>query len=149
MSGCGCGVCYTKGDGGWKKESCALRRAEFGFTVDAVGGLADHLQATAAEGGLDSIRVGHPQDAAWQYRRQAEARRLFRDLSDRADVAALAHRIGVDVGRVMDVAADSSNAEAFAIRLTPGAPGGERLIGLAEAEQALADLLSRDLELAA
>ncbi len=115
----------------------------------AVGGLADHLHTIAAEGGLETIRVGHPQDAAWQYRRQAEARRLFNDLADRAGVAALAQRIGVDVARVMDVASGSPNAEAFAIRLTPGTPGGDRLIGLAQAEKALAELLSRDLEVAA
>ncbi len=101
----------------------------------AVGGLADHLRALASDTGFDTIRVAHPEDAAWQYRRQAEARGVFDDLSDRAGAATLGRRIGADIGRVLDIARASPNAEAFATRLAPGAPGG-----LFEAEQALAEL---------
>ncbi len=114
----------------------------------AVGGLADHLRALASDKALDTIRVAHPEDAAWQYRRHAEARRVFGDLSDRAGAVALGRRIGADIGQVMDLARASPNAEAFAIRLAPGSPGAERLIGLFEAEQALAELAPPRLEAA-
>jgi hypothetical protein len=115
----------------------------------AVGGLADHLRKIASDQSLDKIRVSHPEDAAWQYRGHALARRVFDHLSDHAAVAALARQIDVDISRLMDIAAASPNAEAFATRLVPGAPGREKLIGLVEAEQALAALARADLATAA
>ncbi len=115
----------------------------------AVGGLADHLRSLTSDASPGAIRVSHPEDAAWQYRGHAQARRVFDQLSDRAGVEALARRIGADIGRVMDLAGASPNAEAFAMRVVPGSPGGERLIGLPEAERALARLVRPGLETAA
>jgi hypothetical protein len=41
------------------------------------------------------------------------------------------------------VAAAAPNAEAFATRIVPGPPGGERIVALPEAERALAEFTDR------
>lgn len=115
----------------------------------AIGGLADHLRALAGGARLDAIRVSHPDDAAWQYRGHAAARRGFAALAGGAAPEPLARRIGVAAATIGDVARACPNAEAFAMRIVPGAPGGERLIGLVQAEDALDRLFDADRERAA
>lgn len=115
----------------------------------AVGGLADHLRALAGGAPFDAIRVSHPDDAAWHYRGHAAARRSFTRLADGASCEALARQIGVGASAIAEVARSSPNAEAFAMRVVPGNPAGERLVGLAEAERALGRLLAPDRECAA
>lgn len=100
----------------------------------AVNGLADHLRTL--DGG-DAIRVGAPDRAAWQYAGHAAARRAF---GADAAYARLAATISRDVEDVRRVAAESPNAEAFAMRVVPGHPAGDRLVTLDEAEAALAAL---------
>lgn len=98
----------------------------------AVNGLADHLRTL--EGG-DAIRVGDPDRAAWHYAGHAAARRAY-GANDAAYVQ-LAATIARGVEDVRRDAADSPNAEAFAMRVVPGHPAGERLVTLDEAEAAL------------
>jgi hypothetical protein len=114
-------------DAGVVVETSARRRGR------ATGGLADHLRALDA--GLGGPTMAHPADAAWRWRAQAAARAAFG-----GDVAALAAMIGRDAGDVGRVAATAVNAEAFATRVVPEIPGGERLVGLDVADAALAML---------
>lgn len=109
-------------------------------TGRAVGGLADHLRLLADRPARDAIRVSHPERAAWQYAAHAVARAAFGGL-DEATVGRVATTIARDPAGVRETAAASPNAEAFAMRVVPGHPGGERLIGLDEAERALARLV--------
>lgn len=94
-----------------------------------------HLDGAAAT----AIRVTHPADAAWQYRMQALARDAFG--ADRLDRVAAA--VGLTHDHVRGVARDCPNAEAFAMRIVPAAPGGMRQVGLPAAEAALALLAAR------
>lgn len=112
----------------------------------AVGGLADHLRTLAGDASAATIRVSHPDDAAWQYRGHAAARRSFAQLADGAPADPLARRIGVPAGGIVEVVRASPNAEAFAMRLVPGNPAGERLVVLADAERALDRLLRPNRE---
>lgn len=102
----------------------------------ATGGLAEHLRrqdASACE-----PLVAHPADVAWRYRRHAAARRAWDDLG--RSRCALAGLLACDVAHVDRVAARVGNAEAFATCVVPDIASGERQIGLAEAETALAAL---------
>lgn len=108
-------------------ETSARRRGR------ATGGLADHLRAL--DTGLGGPTMAHPADATWRWRAQAAARSAFG-----GDIAPLAAMIGRDAGDVERVAAAAVNAEAFATRIVPEVPGGERLVGLDVAEAALAVL---------
>lgn len=111
----------------------------------ASGGLADHLARLSNE----EVTVVHPVDAAWQYRGHAAARAAF-DLIDReGSVQRLATLIASDPEHVRRVAAETVNAEAFAIRVVPAVPGGARLVPLIEAERALDQLDSAPRERAA
>lgn len=101
----------------------------------AVGGLADHLRQLA-ERPAGAIRVAHPERAAWHYTGHAAARHAFGRL-DEGTVTRLAASIARDPASVREVAATSPNAEAFAMRVVPGHPQGERPVGLDEAETAL------------
>lgn len=101
----------------------------------AVNGLADHLRALANGA---PIRVSHPERAAWQYAGHAAARRAFG--ADDAAYVRLAATIARDAADVHREAAGSPNAEAFAMRVVPGHPAGERLVTLDEAETTLAAL---------
>lgn len=103
----------------------------------APGGLAASLRALDA-GGLP--RVPHPAGAAWQYEHHAVARGAFDDAGGRAALGAM---LGLSADHVLGVARDCPNAEAFAMRIVPAAPGGERLVSLPEAEAALAVLEGR------
>lgn len=112
----------------------------------AQGGLACALRAIDSTG-LPS--VPHPGAAVWQYRGQAEARRLFDSLPDRRAAARLGGLIGLGPDHIIGVARDCANAEAFAMRVVPSAPGPARMIALDEAEQALAALEQESYEQAA
>lgn len=111
----------------------------------AIGGLAEHLRWLDA--GVGEPVVTHPDDAAWRYRGYAAARHAWPTIgAARVGLAAL---MGCDIGHIDRVAADVPNAEAFATRVVPEVPGGERLVPLAEAEAALARLCTADEVLAA
>ena len=112
----------------------------------APGGLAAALRIID-NGGLPSMP--HPGAAIWQYRAQADARRMYGTLSDNSTAARLGSLIGLTADHVMGVARDCPNAEAFAMRVVPSAPGPNRMIPLDEAEQALAALEAGFYECAA
>lgn len=107
----------------------------------APGGLADALLELERIG---MPQVAHPAGPAWQYRAQAAARAAFRHLADRQARTRFGAMIGLDGEHVLGVGRDCPNAEAFAMRIVPVAPGGERAVPLPEAEDALA-LLELDL----
>lgn len=99
----------------------------------AVGGMADHLRHIDA--GVVEPMMAHPDDVTWRFERQAAARSAWSNLDD--ERLGLARMLGTDVAHVDAIAADALNAEAFATRVVPDVPGGERLVTLAEAEVAL------------
>lgn len=101
----------------------------------ADGGFAASLQALTNTDAA-SISVAHPADAAWQYRRQADARAAH--AIERLDLAATA--LGLSHDHVRGVARDCPNAEAFAMRIVPEPAGGMRTVALPVAEREL-DLL--------
>jgi len=116
----------------------------------APAGLATHLRHLASQDDpLAACLVAHPADAAWQYRGHARARARFPHLTEPDVLLPLAQALDRDPGDVARTAAASPNAEAFATRIVPAAPGGDRLIPLAQAESALAALEDAELELAA
>lgn len=115
----------------------------------AAGGLADHLHHVAhSRSGQTGIRVAHPEQMAWQYAGHAAARRAFEAL-DGAKVAQLAEYLQREPEIIRETAEASPNAEAFAMRVVPGHPAGERLVSLDEAEAALDALRGRTRVLAA
>lgn len=99
----------------------------------ATEGFAEHLRRL--DQGETRPLVAHPGDAAWRHEREAAARRAWPSLDLEGD--ALARMFGCDPAHVARVAAEAINAEAFAMRVVPGRPGGERLVTLDEAEIAL------------
>ena len=103
----------------------------------APGGFAAAL-AELDRAGLPT--VAHPAAAAWQYRAHARARAAFAGLHAEPPRHRLGTLLGLTGDHVLGVARDCPNAEAFAMRVVPGAPDGERRVPLAEAEAALADL---------
>lgn len=104
----------------------------------AVNGLADHLRAMAEDPA--PIRVAHPERAIWQYRGHAIARASFGRLHEPGVVEELSAQLRMPADHFQRIAAGACNAEAFATLAVPEAPGTERLISLAEAEQAIARL---------
>ena len=80
--------------------------------------------------------VSHPEDAAWQYVRHAQARSSFTTLNDRMVLHRFARVLTLTPDHVIGVARDCPNAEAFAMRIVP-APPGERHVSLDVAERAL------------
>lgn len=103
----------------------------------APAGLAASLRALDATG---LPRVQHPAAAAWQFERQAQARAAFDALDGWAVRERLGAMLGLSADHVLGVARDCPNAQAFAMRIVPAAPGSDRLVPLAEAECALAAL---------
>lgn len=101
----------------------------------APGGLAAALRDL--DDGAGGISVGHPEDAAWQYRRQAQARAGFTRLDDPAVLARLAAALSLSGDHVIGVARDCPNAEGFAMRIVPAPPHGVRQVPLHRAERAL------------
>lgn len=99
-----------------------------------IHGFAGGLRALGGDG--DGIAVAHPEDAAWQYRGHALARRAY----DKGDVTALSAAIGLTCDHLVGVLRDSPNGEAFAMRVVPVPPGGMRQVTLAAAEGGLAAL---------
>lgn len=102
----------------------------------APGGLAAALRDL--DDGADMVSVGHPEDAAWQYRLQARARAGFARLHDPAVLARLAAALSLSADHVLGVARDCPNAEGFAMRIVPAPPHGVRQVPLHQAERALA-----------
>lgn len=108
----------------------------------AVGGFAAAL-TKLDQSGLPE--VAHPAAAAWQYRAQARARLVFTSLThDRADRKWLGQFLGLSNDHILRVVRDCPNAEAFAMRVVPSAPQGNRLVPLPEAEVALS-ILEREI----
>ena len=103
----------------------------------APGGLAAALREIDGHG-LPSI--AHPAAAVWQYRLQADARRVFGTIDDRRAVAGFGDLIGLSPDHVIGVARDCPNAEAFAMRIVPAAPFANPMIAFGDAELALAAL---------
>ena len=112
------------------------------------GGLASALRRLdqAGEAGLT---VGDPAAAVWQYERHAAARVVFPLLPERTAAVRLGATIGLSADHVLGVARDCPNAEAFAMRIVPAAPGASAPVPLAEAERTLAALEQALLEVAA
>ncbi len=99
----------------------------------AQGGLADHLRALDHTAALPTM--AHPEDRAWRDRAQAAARGAFG-----GDLTLLAHRLARSLHELAAIAAASPNAEAFATHAVGGISGGERIVSLDIAEDALARL---------
>jgi len=112
----------------------------------APGGLASALRALD-DGALP--RVAHPFALAWQWREHAAMRFGFSLLDDRGVRTRLGRRLGLSADHVLGVARDCTNAEAFAMRIVPAPPDGDRLIALNDAEDALSLLESEWCEAAA
>lgn len=111
----------------------------------APGGMAAALSAIDHHG---APSMPHPRGAAWQYRQQAEARRIWAGLPDSFVAARFGDRIGLTGDHVIGVARDCPNAEAFAMRVVPALPDIPD-VTLAEAEHALATLENQLCEQAA
>lgn len=101
-------------------------RADQGFAA----GLA------ALDGGDALPMTAHPEDEAWRFRRQAEARVDYGS----GDHGALAGRLGLPPAEVEQVARECRNGEAFAARIVGDPPGGLRQVSLPHAEALLSAL---------
>jgi hypothetical protein len=102
----------------------------------AAGGMADTLRVLDA-GDAGSVSVAHPEDVAWQYRMHSLARAAHAE--NRLDLIGAA--LGFSHDRVIGVARDCPNAEAFAMRIVPEPPAGMRTVQLSVAEEEIGDLL--------
>ncbi|WP_404339423.1 glycosyltransferase [Sphingomonas sp. MMS12-HWE2-04] len=78
--------------------------------------------------------VTHPDDDAWRFAMQAEARAAF----ERDDVRSLAPTLRLCEDELLRTAAASVNGEAFAARIVGAPPNGMRLVSLDHAEALLA-----------
>ena len=107
----------------------------------AIGGLASELNSLGRRWvDADAVAVTHPEDAAWQWHAQAHARRAFEQVAHAAVRTMLADAIGLTPDHVLGVARDCPNAEAFAMRVVPTVPSGDRRVTLAAAERILSIL---------
>ncbi len=107
----------------------------------AQGGLATALSAFDSDAvAASGVIVAHPADAAWQWHAQAQARAAFEPSGEPGVRALLAQALGLKPDHILGVARDCPNAEAFAMRIAPTVPGGERRVSLGVAERALAAL---------
>ncbi len=110
----------------------------------AIGGLASALASfdrDKADGNkAAAVTVAHPADAAWQWQAQARARAAFTAIERPSTRNALAAALALTPDHVLGVARDCPNAEAFAMRVAPTVPGGERRVSLHMAECALTKL---------
>ena len=102
-------------------------------TGRTAGGLAAALRALDSG---EAIAVAHPDDASWQYRGHALARRAFQT----GQPGMCAEPLGLKPAHVQGVATASPNAEAFAMRIVPEPPTGMRSVPFAVAEALLARL---------
>lgn len=80
--------------------------------------------------------VTHPEDEAWRFRMQAEARGVHRT----GAVLSLARSLGLGCAEVEQVGAECVNAEAFTARIVGAPPGGMRAVSLPHAEALLTGL---------
>lgn len=104
----------------------------------ATAGFARTLDWLDGVGAAD-VPVAHPDDAAWQYRRQASARAGYQ--ADRLGEVAAVLELSLD--HVTGVARDCPNAEAFAMQIVPTPPDGMREVPLPRAEAILFGLRER------
>lgn len=123
-----------------RRDGAVRVRTSSRRTGRAQNGLADHLRNLDTNDAA-AVTMAHPEDACWRYAGHAAARAAWDDLDRRA--ACLAASLGCSDAHVRSVAAEAPNAEAFAMRVVPDVPGGERLVRLDEAERALAALWKR------
>lgn len=107
------------------------------------GGLADGLRHL--DDSRQPVMTAHPADAAWKYRRHADARAAFA----RGRPADIAASLALTADHAIGVARDCPNAEAFATRIVPAFPGGERKVTLDHAEAILATLEAELLDVVA
>lgn len=96
------------------------------------GGFAATLAALDAAPRPPS--VAHPDDEAWRYRLQAEARRLHGSGAE----AGLAPALSLPPAEIERVTAECRNGEAFAARIVGAPPGGMRQVPLPRAAMLLA-----------
>ncbi len=89
--------------------------------------------------------VAHPDDEAWRFAMQADARLLHG--AGGHDV--LAWQLGLPLAEVAQVAAECRNGEAFAARIVGAPPSGMRTVSLSHAELLLAVLEQSHLQGAA
>ncbi|WP_375396903.1 glycosyltransferase [uncultured Sphingomonas sp.] len=107
------------------------------------GGLAAVLRDL--DRGIEPM-VGDPVAALWQYRMQAEARRVFHQSGAATEFG---RKIGLSEDHVRGVARDCPNAEAFAMRIVPAPPGAQQSVPLPEAERRLAAMETMTVDEAA
>lgn len=107
-----------------RTSSRRVGRAERGFAA----------ALAALDGAVHPPLVSHPDDEAWRFRRQAEARRQH----GCADYRALAVALGLPLAEVEQVAGECRNGEAFAARIVGAPPGGMRQLPLNQAAMLLA-----------
>ena len=84
----------------------------------------------------DTLEVVHPDDEAWRFRMQAQARAVFQSGQSQG----LAPGLGLAIEEIAQVAGECANAEAFAARIVGAPPTGMRTVSLAHAEALLAGL---------
>lgn len=116
-----------------RRDAASLVRTSGRRHGRATGGLASslcHLDGLEAA----AVRVAHPADLRWQYRRHRVARGAYAE-NCLDKVGAL---IGLPDDHLRGVARDCPNAEAFAMRIVPEPPGGVRTVSLPVAEAELA-----------
>ncbi len=97
-------------------------------------GFAATLAALDAPSSMPEVT--HPEDEAWRFRMQAEARTVHRT----GALIALACALGLRRREVEQVASECINGEAFAARIVGAPPGGMRTVGLPHAEALLTRL---------
>lgn len=100
----------------------------------ALRGLAAAL--THFDAHAEMPEVVHPDDEAWRFGMQAEARACF----ERGNLHPLAAALRLDEAEVMRAADESINGEAFAAKIVGAPPSGTRLVSLAHAEVVLGAL---------
>lgn len=100
-------------------------------------GLADHLrrldEAGAGVGG--GAMMAHPEDVVWRYVGHSTAREGWYDPETHGPE--LARQLGCALADMIQIGLDAPNAEAFANRIVPEIPGGERLVTIDVAEASL------------
>ncbi len=100
----------------------------------ATGGFAAAL-AMLDEDASDPL-IAHPEDEAWRFHMQAEARSLH----GTGQYSRFATRLRLSIREVERVAAECRNGEAFAARIVGAPPGGMRSMSFGHAELMLAAL---------
>lgn len=109
----------------------------------APGGFAAALSAWDKE--QIALTVTHPEDEAWRYVRQAQARAAYGGPA----IDVLAQDLHLPLDEVRQVEAECRNAEAFTARIVGSPPGGMRHISLSRAELLIGALEAAPLRVVA